>query len=152
MPLAREATERLTRDGGFELFVVTNQPDVARGRATAAEIERMHEALVAMLPIREVRACFHDGSDECSCRKPKPGMLTDAARDHGIDLRQSFMVGDRWSDVLAGQAAGCESILIETPYSKKEKCSPDHVAADLMSATDWILARIGSERMKESLV
>ena len=68
-------------------------------------------------------------------------MLSDAARDFGFELAASFMVGDRWSDIEAGRAAGCTTFLIDRPYSHRERCTPDHVVTDLSEATRLILAQ-----------
>lgn len=119
---------------GFLLIVVTNQPDIARGTQTAANVEAINHFLGERLPVDEFRVCMHDNADGCDCRKPKPGMLIAAAVAHGIDLRASFMVGDRGSDILAGAAAGCRTLLVARPYSKSEKCNPDFVVEDLAGA------------------
>ncbi len=140
LPGAADAVRRL-HAAGFALVVVTNQPDVARGIQTREGVELIHARLRAELPMLEVLACFHDDGHACACRKPKPGMLLEAARKWRIDLRRSFLVGDRWSDVLAGQAAGCRTVLVETPYSGRSRCQPDHCASDLAEATEWILTQ-----------
>jgi D-glycero-D-manno-heptose 1,7-bisphosphate phosphatase len=119
---------------------VSNQPDVARGTQTRERVEELNAALVARLGLLAILACCHDTPDGCDCRKPRPGLLHEAARRFELDLRRSFMVGDRWSDVLAGQAAGCRAILIDTPHSGAERCVPDARAADLAAATALILA------------
>ena len=108
LPGVADAVRRL-RAAGFPLVVVTNQPDVARGTQTREGVEAINEHLRAELPILDVLACYHDSGDDCACRKPKPGMLLEAARRWRLDLRRSFLVGDRWSDVIAGQAAGCRA-------------------------------------------
>jgi D-glycero-D-manno-heptose 1,7-bisphosphate phosphatase len=139
LPGVREAVRRLA-DAGFALVVVTNQPDVARGVQTRTVVEAMHDRLQSELPLLEVLSCYHDNADGCPCRKPRPGLLLEAARRWGLDLRRSFLVGDRWSDVLAGQAAGCRAaLLVETSYSGRERCRPDHCVADLPAAADWII-------------
>jgi D-glycero-D-manno-heptose 1,7-bisphosphate phosphatase len=138
LPGVPEALARLAA-AGFALVVVTNQPDVARGTQTRARVDEINDRVRAMLPVLDVLTCFHDNADNCACRKPKPGLLLEAARRWGLDLARSFMVGDRWSDVVAGQAAGCRTILVETPYSKPERCSPDHRAANLSEGAAWIL-------------
>jgi D-glycero-D-manno-heptose 1,7-bisphosphate phosphatase len=138
LPGAVEAVRRL-HAAGFPLVVVTNQPDVARGTQTIEGVEAIHERLRAELPMLEVLACYHDKGDDCTCRKPKPGMLLEAARRWRLDLSRSFLVGDRWSDVLAGQTAGCRTVLVETPYSGRERCRPDHCVLDLAEAAEWIL-------------
>jgi D-glycero-D-manno-heptose 1,7-bisphosphate phosphatase len=129
---------------GLPLVVVTNQPDVARGRQTREKVEEIHDRLRAELPLLGVLACFHDGADDCPCRKPRPGMLLEAARRWGLDLGRSFLVGDRWSDVLAGQAAGCRAVLVETPFSGRDHCQPDRCVRDLTEAADWILGLVGA--------
>jgi D-glycero-D-manno-heptose 1,7-bisphosphate phosphatase len=137
------AAARRLHAAGFALVVVTNQPDVARGTQSPDVVEAMHARVREQLPVLDVLACFHDDADGCTCRKPRPGMLLEAARRRPLDLRRSFLVGDRWSDILAGQAAGCRSILVETPYSGRNRCRPDHVVRDLAQAVDWILSITG---------
>jgi D-glycero-D-manno-heptose 1,7-bisphosphate phosphatase len=129
----------------LRLVVVTNQPDVARGTQTRERVAEINQHLLANLPILAVLTCYHDNSDGCGCRKPLPGMLTTAAARFALDLRDSFMVGDRWSDVVAGSAAGCLSVLIERDYSRRELCKPHHCANDLQQAAAWIL-RLFKER------
>jgi D-glycero-D-manno-heptose 1,7-bisphosphate phosphatase len=138
LPGVREATQRLA-DAGWPLLVVTNQPDVARGLQTRERVEAMNLHLRSHLPLVDVLTCFHDSGDHCTCRKPLPGMLLEAAARWRLDLRQSVMVGDRWSDVVAGQAAGCSAVLIVTPYSDRGRCQPDHCVKDLPEAAAWIL-------------
>jgi D-glycero-D-manno-heptose 1,7-bisphosphate phosphatase len=131
---------RCLADAGFKLVVVTNQPDVARGLQKRETVDEMNALLCRTLPILGVMACHHDSADNCTCRKPKPGMLLEAAHWFGLDVSRSYLVGDRWSDVAAGQAAGCRaSILIATPFSGRERCTPDHVVAELGEAVGWIL-------------
>ena len=145
LPGVGHALARL-RAGGFCLVVVTNQPDVARGTQRRAEIDRMHARLAAELPIDEFRVCDHDDGDACACRKPRPGMLLDAAREHGIALADSYMVGDRWRDSEAGQRAGCAAIFIDRGYNERRPDAPDAIVASLPEAADWILSRTRSER------
>ena len=91
--------------GRLLLVVVTNQPDIARGQTTRAEVDAINSALRrASCPSTTCGYCPHDDADRCDCRKPAPGLLLAAARDHGIDLAGSVMVGDRWRDVEAGRA------------------------------------------------
>jgi histidinol-phosphate phosphatase family protein len=113
---AREALERL-RNAGFTLVVVTNQPDVPRGATTREAVEEINAALRARLPIDALYACYHDTADGCDCRKPRPGLLQRAARDLGLDLTRSWLLGDRWVDVAAAGAAGVPSVLVVRPYS-----------------------------------
>ncbi len=145
LPGVPEALARL-RAAGFVLVVVTNQPDVARGTQTREGVEAINDRVRAELPVDDLLTCYHDDADGCSCRKPRPGMLLKAGGRHGLDLSRSFMVGDRWSDVAAGRAAGCRTVLIETPYGQGERCVPDRRAADLSEAADWILGLTEGER------
>lgn len=133
-----EACARLT-DLGYRLVVITNQPDVARGTQTRAEVDRMHEYLRSLLPLDEIVVCAHDDIDGCPCRKPKPGMILDAAGRLGLDLAASFAVGDRWRDVEAGQRAGVRTIYIERHYGERAPVSPpDAVASSLLDAVPYI--------------
>src|SRR5438046_1215247 len=101
LPGVPEAARRLA-ETGFALVVVTNQPDVARGTQTRDNVEEMNGRVRAALPVLGVLTCYHDNADGCDCRKPRPGLLLEAARRWRLDLGRSFMVGDRWSDVAAG--------------------------------------------------
>lgn len=137
LPGVREACDALT-SAGYLLIVVTNQPDVARGTQTEAQVEEMNRLVEQELPVDLVLTCYHDNADACDCRKPKPGLLLRAASKWEIDLPRSFMIGDRWSDTEAGKTAGCKTILIERDYSQREKCQPDWIAHDLSTATRLI--------------
>jgi D-sedoheptulose 7-phosphate isomerase len=133
------------KDRGFDLLVVTNQPDVARGTQSREVVESINRALSASLPLDEVLVCYHRDEDHCDCRKPRPGLLLEAARKRGIDLSASFMVGDRWRDVDAGHNAGCKTILIESGYHEKgPERPPDARVKTLAEAAEWILRSNGS--------
>jgi D-glycero-D-manno-heptose 1,7-bisphosphate phosphatase len=108
---APAAVARL-RARGFVVFVVTNQPDLARGRVTPSEMDRIMSRLLSVVALDDVALCPHDDADACTCRKPKPGMLQALAERWQVDLGESFMVGDTWKDVAAGRAAGCRTVLI----------------------------------------
>jgi D-glycero-D-manno-heptose 1,7-bisphosphate phosphatase len=105
LPGVEDAVRALKR-AGFLVIVVTNQPDVRTGRTPRATVDAMHDVIRSRLEVDDIKACFHTDADGCSCRKPKPGMLLEAARERDIDLARSYVVGDRWSDVEAGRAAG----------------------------------------------
>jgi D-glycero-D-manno-heptose 1,7-bisphosphate phosphatase len=143
MPGVTDALARLSA-AGFLLIVATNQPDVARGRATRAGIDGIHEWMRRHLPLTAIRVCFHDDADLCACRKPKPGLLIAAAVDYEIQLERSFMIGDRWRDVEAGQRAGCATIFIDRGYHERRPDSPDAIVSSLPDAADWILNHIRS--------
>jgi D-glycero-D-manno-heptose 1,7-bisphosphate phosphatase len=128
------------KERGYLLVVVTNQPDVARGRQTREGVERMHRRLRSELPLDDVLTCYHDDADDCECRKPLPGLIKRAAQQHGIDLSHSYMIGDRWRDIDAGANAGCKTVLIDWGYKERPPASaPDVRVASLSDAVDWIL-------------
>jgi D-glycero-D-manno-heptose 1,7-bisphosphate phosphatase len=114
------------RERGYILLVCTNQPDVARGWQRIEQVEEFHQLIQAELPISRIYACYHDNAHECACRKPKPGMLIQGSQEFGIDLSQSFMVGDRWKDIEAGRSAGCRTIYLRHGYDETSARSPDY--------------------------
>jgi D-glycero-D-manno-heptose 1,7-bisphosphate phosphatase len=141
MPGVHEALSAL-RENGFLLYVVTNQPDVARGTQRRSEVEAMHAILRRELPLDGVYVCYHDDADACGCRKPGPGLLAAAAAQHGISLADSYMIGDRWRDVEAGRRAGCRTVWIHSGYSERgPSVSPDATVDSLTEAVHWILER-----------
>jgi D-glycero-D-manno-heptose 1,7-bisphosphate phosphatase len=139
VPGVAAACERL-RQLGFALVVVTNQPDVARGRQSASGVAAINSVLRHAVGVDAVYVCLHDNEDGCACRKPKPGMLLAAAADLSLDLDRSFMVGDRWSDIAAGQSAGCTTVYVDNGYQEQQPHAPDHVVGHPVEALDLILA------------
>jgi D-glycero-D-manno-heptose 1,7-bisphosphate phosphatase len=129
---------RKLRGAGFRLIVITNQPDVARGTQTRETVEAMHVRLMSELPVDDVVTCYHDG-DACDCRKPKPGALFDAAHRHGVQLERSFMVGDRWRDIEAGQRAGCRCLFVDHGYAEQQPAGSFVRVTSLAAAAEWIL-------------
>jgi D-glycero-D-manno-heptose 1,7-bisphosphate phosphatase len=153
---------RTFADAGFKLIVVSNQTVVARGLATEAEVDVVNKHMDALLqkagapPLTGFYICPHHPNATlpqyrvaCQCRKPRPGLILQAAADHGIDLHRSFAVGDRITDIIAGARAGCRTVLVETgkhidapiesPDAIDASIKPDHVCASLMAAAEWIL-------------
>jgi D-glycero-D-manno-heptose 1,7-bisphosphate phosphatase len=141
LPGVVEAAKRL-KAAGYLLIVVTNQPDVASGRTPKATVEAMHAEIRRQLPVDDIKACYHLDRDQCGCRKPKPGLILEAAAQHGIDLASSFMVGDRWRDTAAGKAAGCLTIFVDCGYEQDGPNRPDMIARSLPDAVTQILARL----------
>lgn len=140
MDIPADVPDALRRLGeaGFALVVVTNQPDVARGRQTRANVERINAALAARLPIDQFRVCYHDDDDGCACRKPKPGLLLQPPL---YDISRSILIGDRWRDIEAGRRAGVQrTILIDSGHSEPCDIEPDVRLCSLSEAADWILA------------
>ena len=151
LPEAAKAVALLHGLGGL-VFVVTNQPDVARGGLAPAELELMHERLVGELGVDGVRTCPHDNESGCACRKPAPGLLLELAIEHGVTLEESWMVGDRWVDIAAGRAAGVRTILVERQGSWAATSTglpppglhPDAVVTDVLAAAHHIAATRGA--------
>ncbi|HET7489591.1 MAG TPA: HAD family hydrolase [Acidimicrobiales bacterium] len=140
LPGVEEACAQLRR-AGLPLVVVSNQPDVVRGTTTREAVEGINRALCARVPVDDVVVCFHDDADGCTCRKPAPGLLMEAAERWSIDLTRSVMVGDRWVDVEAGRRAGCSTVWIDNGYVERRPERPDVTAASLAAAVPWILGR-----------
>jgi D-glycero-D-manno-heptose 1,7-bisphosphate phosphatase len=131
---------RRLHEAGFLLIGVTNQPDVARGIADRAMVEDLNRTVATLLGLDEIRVCMHDDADACDCRKPRPGLLTSAAAEYGIDLRESYMVGDRWRDIEAGRRAGCQTIFIDHGYEERRPDAPNYVTDSLLNAAIRILS------------
>ena len=147
LPGVLEACLSLRR-AGFFLVVVTNQPDVARGTQRREVVEAINRKLQDQLPLDEIRVCYHDDVDNCPCRKPKAGMLVEAALVRGLDLRKCFMVGDRWSDIEAGRRAGCQTVLVNSAAAELRRCRPDFQAVSLQEAGEWILREYAFRKTK----
>ena len=132
-----EETLLLLKENNDKLFVITNQPDIARKNIKNGVTEKINQKILEKLPIDEIRICPHDDSDQCNCRKPKPGMIMDLVENYNIDLDKSYLIGDGWKDIQAGYQAGCKTILIEKLYNKE--VTADFSAENLDSAKDIIL-------------
>lgn len=137
------------------VVVVTNQSGVGRGYFPEQLVRDIHERMKTELShagaqVQGVYYCPHVSGDDCECRKPKPGMLQQAARDLALDLKRSFVVGDRHADVELAHAVGARGILVRTGYGEGELAwhaknwprQPEFVAADLSEAVDWILKEV----------
>jgi D-glycero-D-manno-heptose 1,7-bisphosphate phosphatase len=146
LPGAAEACATL-RAAGFLLVVVTNQPDIARGAKSREDVDVLNRRLSELLPLDEIRVCPHDDDDRCECRKPAPGQLVAAARERGLDLRHSVMVGDRWRDIEAGKRAGCWTVFVNHGYTERQPEAPDLTVKSLGEAVPWILATASKERV-----
>ena len=123
-----ELCSRLVQSG-VKLFMVTNQPDINRNLVHCDDVNVINQYVKEKCGLTAVAMCPHDDEDHCSCRKPKPGMILDLASRYQIDLKQSVLIGDRWRDVEAGNAAGCDTILIDYQYGEKLKSKPTHIAS-----------------------
>ena len=141
LPDVSEALAMLKRSG-MQLAVVTNQPDVARGTQTQENVEAINAFLAARLPLDWFEVCFHDETENCDCRKPKPGLIRLAAQALNSDPREGFVVGDRWRDIEAGRAAGCRTVWIDRGYDEKSPAHYDYRAESLWEAAQWIIRQI----------
>lgn len=126
------------KTAGYLLICVTNKPDIERGLMTQADVDAIYAKIRHVLPLDDVFICYIEGSD---CYKPKPGLLLSATKKYDIVLELSYMIGDRWSDVKAGQNAGCKTIWIDRGYADEKKPDPpaDYTTQSLVEATQWIL-------------
>lgn len=134
-PEARPALEEL-KEQGFLLIATTNQPGLSRGTMNRRELDLMHLILRRNMPLDDLMLCPHDESDRCPCRKPKPGLLAEAAFKYHIDLDRSFVISDKWQDAEAARVAGCTSILISSPWIGR--VHHDFVVQDLSAAVQKI--------------
>ena len=130
---------------GYVLVVATNQPDVGRGDQSQAVVESMHAKLQQLVPqIARFETCYAPGQGvahpENRRRKPEPGMLLDAARELGLDLARSWMVGDRWRDIDCGKRAGVRTVFIDFGYAEELKAQPDFSVSSFSDAARIILA------------
>jgi D-glycero-D-manno-heptose 1,7-bisphosphate phosphatase len=130
------------RAAGYLNVVVTNQPDVATGKQRREMVEAINHYLFVNLALDSIKVCYHAAADECECRKPRPGMLLEAAREMDIDLGGSFLVGDRWRDVGAAHAAGCRALFINYQYDEKVPDKP-YVAVNSLAEAAQIILQSG---------
>ncbi len=155
-PFAAGAIRKLN-DANLPVIVVTNQSGVGRGFFAESMVNIVHEEMTQQLAaagahLTAIYYCPHTSDDDCECRKPKPGMIRQAAREHGVDMARSFVVGDRYGDVELAQANGGRGVLVRTGYGAKDlhlngaswTRQPDFVADDLTDAVDWILRSVAT--------
>lgn len=146
-----EALRRL-REAGFLLFIASNQSGIARGLFREEDLKRIHAKMNAALrdkgiELNGIYYCPHHPDERCACRKPSPKMVRDAAAAHGIDLSNSFFVGDRITDIETGRNAGCRTILVLTGAGEETRRGlppthqPDFIARNLSEAVGWIIEK-----------
>ena len=124
------------------LFCVTNQPDVRRGIQERSVVEVLHRHILEHLPLEEIYVCYHDDRDECTCRKPRPGMILKARDQYGLNLDSCWLVGDRWKDIVAGNAVGCQTVFLNYDYDETLRSSPDHTIFHLSELASLILKSV----------
>jgi D-glycero-D-manno-heptose 1,7-bisphosphate phosphatase len=122
---------------GLVLIATTNQPGLSRGYQNRRELDRMHELLRKTFALDDILVCPHDETDRCPCRKPKPGLLVEAGFKWHLDLDRSFVVSDKWQDAEAARAAGCTSLLINSPWVRTGH--RDFILPDLAAVVEKIL-------------
>jgi len=145
LPGAIDAIRKINQSG-FKTVIISNQAGVAKGKITPDELVLVDEAFIETISKEKGRIdagyyCPHhpDFGSDCDCRKPKPGMILKAAKDYQIDLKQSYMIGDKDIDVECGQNAGTKSIRILSNYELSSSLKPDYFAKDLKEAVEWII-------------
>jgi D-glycero-D-manno-heptose 1,7-bisphosphate phosphatase len=141
LPGVAEGCARL-KSAGYVLVVATNQPDVGRGTQSRAAVEAIHAKMCELLPIDRVEVSYDTGRENppSVLRKPAPGLLLRAARELGLDLACSWMVGDRWRDVDCGKNASCRTVFIDCGYAEELRAPPDFIVRNFADAVDNILA------------
>ena len=127
------------KDAGYMLFCVTNQPDVGRGIQGRSVVEALHQHILEHLPLEKIYTCYHDDRDGCTCRKPQPGMIFMARDQYGLNLDNCWLVGDRWKDIDAGNAVGCQTVFLDYGYDEALRSSPDYTILKLSELTSLIL-------------
>jgi D-glycero-D-manno-heptose 1,7-bisphosphate phosphatase len=129
----------------FVLVVITNQPDIARGTSTLQSIEEINSHLNSILPLDAIYMCRHDDVNMCECRKPKPGMLLLAAERLEVNLSESYLIGDRWKDIEAGQSVGCKCYFIDNNYAERRPSRPYTRVSSLQEAAENIIKEMRNE-------
>jgi D-glycero-D-manno-heptose 1,7-bisphosphate phosphatase len=133
-----EAPLKKLKAAGLVLVATTNQPGLSRGYQSRRELDRMHAVLRMTFPLDDILVCPHDETDRCPCRKPKPGLLTEAGFKWRLNLDHSFVISDKWQDAEAARSVGCTSLMISSPWLGT--VHRDFVLPDLKTAVEKILA------------
>jgi len=132
-----EAPLKKLKAAGFILIVTTNQPGLSRGYQSRRDLDRMHDLLRRSFPVDDIMVCPHDESDHCPCRKPRPGLLIEAAFKWHLNLDHSFVISNKWQDAEAARTAGCTSLLLKSPWVGQ--VHHDFVLSDLETIVEKIL-------------
>ena len=137
LPGVRESIIKLKKLN-FICLMVTNQPNVSRKKIDKNSVIQMNNFLKNEIALDDIFVCYHDDSDNCNCRKPKPGLLLQAGKKWDVDFKKSFMIGDRWRDIQAGEKVGCKTIFLDYKYNEKKPKKPDFVSDSLLNAAHII--------------
>jgi len=135
---AAEPCLRKLKAAGFVVIVTTNQPGLSRGYQSRRELDRMHDVIKRGFPLDDIMVCPHDEADHCPCRKPRPGLLIEAAFKWHLNLDHSYVISDKWQDAEAARTAGCTSLLLKSPWVGN--VHHDFVLPDLDAIADKILS------------
>jgi D-glycero-D-manno-heptose 1,7-bisphosphate phosphatase len=130
---------RLLKDACLLPVVVTNQPDISRGNLSQDVLAEINSRVKDLTGLEHFYICSHDDFDMCECRKPKPGLIYAAAKELGIQVESSYLIGDRWRDIAAGQAAGCRTYFIDYSYEEKRPKLPFVKVGSLLEGVQSIL-------------
>ena len=133
LPGVKESIKNLKKLN-FICLVVTNQPDVQRGKINKNTVIEMNNFLKEEIKFDDIFVCYHDDSDNCNCRKPKPGLILQASKKWNVDIKKSFMIGDRWRDIQAGNNAGCKTIFIDNHYTESIFFEASYTSNSLINA------------------
>ena len=144
LPGVKESILRLKKLN-FICLVVTNQPDVPRGKISKSNVIKMNNFLKKEIKLDDIFVCFHDDEDGCICRKPKPGLLLHASKKWNVDLKKSFMIGDRWRDIQSGEKAGCKTIYLDYNYKDIKPKSLSFITDTLLKAV-YMIEKFSNEK------
>ena len=128
----------LLKELNFICLLVTNQPDVSRGKIKMDEVVKMNDFIKDEINLDDIFVCFHDDNDKCNCRKPQPGLLLEAVKKWNIDITKSFMIGDRYKDIEAGSVVGCRTFFLDNKYKENPPNKPTFIVSSLLEATNII--------------
>ncbi len=137
LPGVRQSITKLKKLN-FVCLVVTNQPNVSRKIVDKNNVIQINNFLKNEIAFDDIFVCYHDDKDNCDCRKPKPGLLLEAAKKWNVDFNKSFIIGDRWRDIEAGENLGCKTIFLDYKYNESKPKKPSFVSDTLLNAVHII--------------
>jgi len=139
---AEDIEEIKNLEDDFLIFIFTNQPEIARGKQSQENVEQIHKYICNMLPIKKIYTCPHDNLNNCDCRKPKSGMIFQAQKEFDLDLKNSWVIGDRWKDIDSGANAACRTIFVDYNYDEKLNCKPTYIVKSIIEAINIIRSNL----------
>ena len=145
LPGVKESILRLKKLN-FICLVVTNQPDVSRRKIKKKTVIKMNNFLKKVIELDDIFVCYHDDKDNCNCRKPKPGLLLQAGKKWNLDFKKSFMIGDRWRDIQAGEKVGCKTIYLDYNYKDIKPKNPDFITHKLLNAV-YLIEKLQNKKV-----